>query len=182
MPPRAKSPNRLAPIIAARRIAIASPRGVVLRRHSMTISRLLLLATGIACTALPAFRAAESATTMPWKAGAAVVDITPDGPMWLAGYGGRNRPSEGVAQRLFAKALAIEDGAGAQMVFVTLDLIHVPRALREGVESAVAATPTFPHVTVSAGVIAGIARSPAVTMKCFWARNGSSPAGRNGGT
>jgi hypothetical protein len=91
-------------------------------------------------------RAAESATTSPWKAGAAVVDITPDGPMWLAGYGGRKRPSDGVAQRLFAKALALEDGAGAQMVFVTLDLIHVPRALREGVERALCVREVTPKI------------------------------------
>jgi hypothetical protein len=72
-----------------------------------------------------------------WKAGAAAVDITPDGPVWMAGYGSRTKPSEGVAQRIHAKALAIDDNANGRTVIVTLDLIGVPRELRDGVERRV---------------------------------------------
>ena len=72
-----------------------------------------------------------------WKAGAAAIDITPDGPVWMAGYGSRNKPSEGVAQRIYAKALAIDDNANGRTVIVTLDLIGVPRELRDGVERRV---------------------------------------------
>jgi neutral ceramidase len=72
-----------------------------------------------------------------WKAGAAAIDITPDGPVWMAGYARRDKPSEGVAQRIYAKALAIDDNANGRMVIVTLDLIGVPRELRDGVERRV---------------------------------------------
>ena len=72
-----------------------------------------------------------------WKAGAAAIDITPDGPVWMAGYGSRTKPSEGIAQRISAKALAIEDNANGRMVIVTMDLIGVPREVREGVERRV---------------------------------------------
>src|SRR6185312_10316716 len=58
-----------------------------------------------------------------WKAGAASVDITPDEPIWLAGYGSRTRPSEGVLQRIHAKALVLEDETGARTVLVTSDLL-----------------------------------------------------------
>jgi sugar lactone lactonase YvrE/predicted amidohydrolase len=68
-----------------------------------------------------------------WKAGVASVRITPDESMWMAGYASRNKPSEGTARDLFAKALAIEDTAGTRLVIVTLDLIGVPRALRDTV-------------------------------------------------
>ena len=34
--------------------------------------------------------------------------ITPEKPMWMAGYAARNKPSEGKAQDLFAKALVLE--------------------------------------------------------------------------
>jgi hypothetical protein len=44
-----------------------------------------------------------------WKAGTASVIITPEQSTWMAGYAFRNRPSEGKAQDLFAKALALED-------------------------------------------------------------------------
>src|SRR5690242_13878450 len=39
--------------------------------------------------------------------GAAKVDITPDFPVRLTGYGNRTKESEGVAQRIWARALAI---------------------------------------------------------------------------
>jgi hypothetical protein len=52
----------------------------------------------------------------------------------MAGYGFRNKPSEGISQRLFAKALAIADGSGNRLVMVTLDLIGVPRSLRDKME------------------------------------------------
>jgi hypothetical protein len=66
-----------------------------------------------------------------WKAAATKVLITPTEPMWMSGYAARNHPAEGTAQDLFAKALAIEDAQGARIVFITLDLIGVPRALRD---------------------------------------------------
>src|SRR5580693_2038386 len=69
-----------------------------------------------------------------WKAGVAKVVITPKEPMWMAGYAARNKPAEGTAQDLFAKALALEDAHGKRFVFVTLDLLAVPRTLRTALE------------------------------------------------
>lgn len=89
----------------------------------------LLLGSVIATT-----HAAETRTAPAWKAGAASIDITPEGPVWMAGYGARKKPSEGVSQKLYAKALALEDSTGGRMVMVTLDLIGVPREIRAGVE------------------------------------------------
>ena len=57
-----------------------------------------------------------------WKAGVARVDITPRESIWMAGYASRTKPSEGVRQRLYAKALALEDRAGVVSVLVTADL------------------------------------------------------------
>lgn len=99
---------------------------------------LLLLGLAIAPTGMFAAAAAPAAPPA-WKAGAASLDITPEGPVWLVGYGARNRPSEGVSQRIFAKALALQDNSGAKFVLVTLDLIGVPKAVREGVEQEAAA-------------------------------------------
>ena len=65
-----------------------------------------------------------------WKAGAASVTVTPAGNLWMAGYAARKKPAEGKVQELFAKALAIEDTAGARMVIVTMDLIGVPQPVR----------------------------------------------------
>ncbi|MBI4622009.1 MAG: neutral/alkaline non-lysosomal ceramidase N-terminal domain-containing protein [Verrucomicrobia bacterium] len=74
-----------------------------------------------------------------WEAGVATADLTPTDPVWMGGYAGRNRPSDGVAQKVFAKALAIEDAKGSRFVIVTLDLVSVPRYLRETLEKRLGA-------------------------------------------
>jgi hypothetical protein len=68
-----------------------------------------------------------------WRAGLARVDITPQGPIWMAGYASRNHPSEGVLHPLWAKALALEDPAGSRLVIVTNDLIGLSRDIAETV-------------------------------------------------
>jgi neutral ceramidase len=72
-----------------------------------------------------------------WKAGAATLKVTPQKMLWMAGYAARKKPAEGKVQDLFAKALALEDEQGARLVFVTLDLIGVPQALRREVAGRV---------------------------------------------
>lgn len=66
-----------------------------------------------------------------YKAGVARVRITPETPIWMSGYASRNHPSEGVAQDLWAKALAIEDKKGNRVVVVTTDLIGLPRTVAD---------------------------------------------------
>ena len=63
------------------------------------------------------------------RAGLARVDITPQGPIWMSGYAARTHPSEGVLQRLCAKALAIESSPGERVVIVSTDLVGIPREL-----------------------------------------------------
>src|ERR1700733_12890948 len=74
------------------------------------------------------------ATETEWKAAATKALITPREPMWMAGYNSRTNPGEGTALDLYAKALALEDAHGTRFVFITLDLIGVPRTLRTDLE------------------------------------------------
>ncbi|NWF82691.1 MAG: neutral/alkaline non-lysosomal ceramidase N-terminal domain-containing protein, partial [Bryobacteraceae bacterium] len=67
------------------------------------------------------------------KAGAAAVDITPPGPIWMSGYASRTKPSEGVLTKLYAKALAIEDSRGSRVLIVSTDLIGMPQRLTDWV-------------------------------------------------
>jgi putative membrane-bound dehydrogenase-like protein len=80
--------------------------------------------------ALSAPGRAADAPTAAYRAGVAVIDITPEFPVRLAGFGSRRDESEGVTQRIHAKALAIDDG-GEPMVLVTADLCGVPAAFSE---------------------------------------------------
>lgn len=79
-----------------------------------------------------------------WRGALGKVNITPTSPMWMAGYASRNKPSEGVASDLFAKVLVLDDGQGERLAIVTLDLIGVPRPLRENLEQTLEKTYGLP--------------------------------------
>jgi hypothetical protein len=64
-----------------------------------------------------------------WKAGTARVAITPKESMWMAGYGARNKASEGAVHDLWAKALVLEDPSGRKAALVTLDVCGIGRDL-----------------------------------------------------
>ncbi|MCZ2156535.1 MAG: neutral/alkaline non-lysosomal ceramidase N-terminal domain-containing protein [Bryobacterales bacterium] len=68
------------------------------------------------------------------KAGVASVKITPtELPYFLSGYAARKEPAREVAQNIFAKALAVEDAAGARFVVVSTDLVGIPGDLHADV-------------------------------------------------
>lgn len=66
-----------------------------------------------------------------WKAGIARSIITPEQPLWMAGYASRTHPSVGKLTDLWAKALVLEDAHGKQAVLVTMDLVGIPKALSD---------------------------------------------------
>ncbi len=70
---------------------------------------------------------AGAAAEPPWKAGVARVRITPEEPIWLAGFAHRDRPSEGILSDIWAKALALEDETGEVAVLVATDLVGFSR-------------------------------------------------------
>jgi hypothetical protein len=78
--------------------------------------------------------AAEQAAGAAAAVGAAVVDITPDYPIRLMGYGSRQTESEGIASRLKARALAIggDDGDGPT-ILVTIDNCAIGTKITEDV-------------------------------------------------
>lgn len=61
------------------------------------------------------------------------MDITPDYPVRLSGYGGRRLPNTGVSQHIFAKALAIGSEEEGPAVLVTVDNVGVPGSMRDEV-------------------------------------------------
>src|SRR5579871_1760386 len=80
-----------------------------------------------------------------WKAGVAVQKITPQEPMWMAGYGMRNKPAEGKLTELYVKALALEDPKGERLVLLTSDLVGIPRSLSEPVAEEVRKRKALPR-------------------------------------
>lgn len=64
-----------------------------------------------------------------WRAGAARTRITPEGMIWMSGYGNRNQPAQAKLTDLWAKALALQDPSGHRAVVITLDLVGIDRDL-----------------------------------------------------
>ncbi|MBU6293074.1 MAG: neutral/alkaline non-lysosomal ceramidase N-terminal domain-containing protein [Planctomycetes bacterium] len=67
-----------------------------------------------------------------WKAGVARAVITPEKPVWLAGYGSRRVP-EGKIHDIWLKVLALDDGRGRRAVMITSDFQGVPKSMSDRV-------------------------------------------------
>ena len=80
---------------------------------------------GLVC-ALMSLPAAESAKVEPGplQVGIATADITPEGPVWMAGFGARKKPSEGVYGKLEAACVVFDNGV-TRVAFVALDLCKI---------------------------------------------------------
>ena len=68
-----------------------------------------------------------------YQVGAAKIDITPDFPVRLSGYGGRRDEADSVEQRIWAKALAIRNEAESPALLMTVDNCGVPDYITEEV-------------------------------------------------
>lgn len=62
-----------------------------------------------------------------WRAGVATGEITPPNTVWMAGYASRDHLPEKTLQPLYAKALALTDAQGKQAIFISTDLLGLPR-------------------------------------------------------
>ena len=93
----------------------------------MNTLRIILLL----CLALPLSAAS-------WKAGTAKADITPKKPIWMAGYGGRTKPSEGTLHPLWAKALALEDAKGNRAVIIGTDTLGMTASIYANLKARLA--------------------------------------------
>ncbi len=72
---------------------------------------------------------AKAAEPTGWKVGLAQTAITPEEPIWLAGYASRKKPSEGKLQDIWVKAVALEDGKGHRAVWVEAEILNFPRLI-----------------------------------------------------
>jgi hypothetical protein len=103
----------------------------MLHRTGGTVAGLAVLVSSLASMG-------QMARGEQWKAAAARAVITPDQPMWMAGYAARNRPAEGKLHDLWVKALALEDAQGRRAVVITLDLCGIDRQFSADVCKAIA--------------------------------------------
>ena len=107
------------------------------RRHFLTTY--YIIAATLLATATMLFdtsaAADEQESQLPhavtlWKAGVAKAVITPEKPVWLAGYGTKRAP-DGKLHDLWMKALALEDTDGHRAVLITSDFQGVPKEMSD---------------------------------------------------
>lgn len=92
----------------------------------------------LACVvALVSFVSASFAAAADWQVGLAKQNITPEKPMWMAGYGARNKPAEGKLTELWAKAILLQDEKGHRGLAITLDLVGIDRELSRSICSGI---------------------------------------------
>lgn len=94
--------------------------------------RQALLGLGSIVGGVSISHALAAAANTTWNAGVSKEVITPDTPVWLAGYGTRRAP-EGKLHELWMKALALEAADGARVVLITSDFQGVPRSMSDRV-------------------------------------------------
>ncbi len=82
---------------------------------------------------LSSHSAAVSSEEENWKAGVARTVITPDKPIWMAGYGSREHPAEGIIHHLWVKVLALEDSKGHSAVVITNDLCGFSKVMYDDI-------------------------------------------------
>ena len=95
--------------------------------------------TGLACFWLGVAVAQE------FKAGLGRVDITPTTPVHLGGYASRTVPFKTVAERIFVKALALQDNKDAITLIVTADTIGTPRWFNDELANRIQAELKIPR-------------------------------------
>lgn len=94
------------------------------RRTILHLACSLIFAVLVGCASMP--REMRNSLSV----GVAQVDLTPDYPVRLNGYGGRRAEFEGVEQRIRAKALTFSTSEQQPAVLLTVDNCGVPEWIR----------------------------------------------------
>jgi neutral ceramidase len=105
--------------------------------HGAYLMRALLLSGVSSLAFLVSIAQAADDPAATWKAGVAKAVITPEQPLWLAGYGGRDHPAESTLHDVWIKALALEAADGGRVVLLTSDLCGIPRWMYDSVSEAI---------------------------------------------
>lgn len=102
------------------------------RLHSTMLIGILLVLLSEQVHQLNANHHEQSTSDRQIQVGVGRIEITPEEPIRLSGYGGRQELPTGTAGQLWAKAIAMSDGQNSTLI-VTLDLIGVPAWLKQEV-------------------------------------------------
>ncbi|MDH5603761.1 MAG: neutral/alkaline non-lysosomal ceramidase N-terminal domain-containing protein [Cyclobacteriaceae bacterium] len=81
--------------------------------------------------------------------GISKVDITPEVPMRLSGYGSRTEVYDSVGQKLWAKAMVMGSDEEAPVVMISMDLVGFTAAMAERLSKKLAETAGLPRENIA---------------------------------
>jgi neutral ceramidase len=96
----------------------------------------VLIVTISLCVPLFGQTEVPASDTAPLNAGLAKIDITPEIPVMLYGYDARKTPSQGVHDRLYARAVAFENG-GKKILLISTDLGSFTDPLYQSIRASI---------------------------------------------
>lgn len=100
-------------------------------------AKFVRLAAAVFCVSTLLYSSRATAAPAPnaeaYEVGLAKIDITPAGPIRLAGFYVRHTESVGVREKIWARAMALRQPGGEPVVLVTVDSIGIPVAVRDEV-------------------------------------------------
>ena len=99
---------------------------------------------------------------LPYRVGIAKADITPEHQIRLNGFGGRRTESEGVYQKLWARAIAIEDGSKSPVVLMTTDVLGIPADIYDELAKRLEKKAGIPANKI---VLAGFSQGGAIVLQ-----------------
>jgi len=125
-------------------------RGFLARMNAPTpLRRAAAFLAPLLCLVFAPLTAAPATS---WRAGTARENITPPAGLWMTGYASRDKPAEGTAQELWAKALAVADPAGNRGVVITLDQCGISRQSTDRVAAELVRRHGLPRSAVMVNV------------------------------
>lgn len=83
-----------------------------------------------------------------WRAGVGRAIITPDQPIWMAGYTGRKHPATGKMHELWVKALVLEDEFKKRVVLITTDLEEIPKGMSDRIRDQLQSNYNFSRADI----------------------------------
>ncbi len=99
---------------------------IELGKNAMKSSLLALL-----CASFWLFESGPVHAAETWQVGVAREVITPPEFMWMSGYGARSAPADGAIHDLYARVACFSDPSGRKSVFISTDLVGVPRGMSQ---------------------------------------------------
>ena len=109
-----------------------------------------LTIVGLTGFGFSAFVGTIAADDRDYSVGVARIDITPEYPVRLNGFGSRRDEADGISQRLWAKALAISSSeTEPPLVLIAIDNLGIPKSMTDAIAESLSKKHKLPRANIA---------------------------------